>query len=100
MSEPQAITTLSNEDLDLLAYVLAEEGVEVDAFPLIPRRESGVEVPLSFAQQRLWFLDQLQPGNPVYHLPTAMRVSGPLDVSALEKTFAAISRRLTETQRK
>lgn len=93
MSDTQAITTaatLSNEDLDLLAYVLAEEGIEVDELPLIPRREPGVEVPLSFAQQRLWFLEQLQPGNPVYHLPTAVRVKGPLDVGALEKTFAAI----------
>ncbi|HEY3580724.1 MAG TPA: condensation domain-containing protein, partial [Pyrinomonadaceae bacterium] len=96
MSDTQAITTagtLSNEDLDLLAYVLAEEGVEVDELPLIPRREPGAEAPLSFAQQRLWFLEQLQPGNPVYHLPTAVRVKGPLDVAALEKTFAAIVER-------
>ena len=82
--------TLSNEDLDLLAYVLAEEGVEVDDLPQIARRESEVEIPLSFAQQRLWFLEQLQPGNSVYHLPTAMRVMGPLNLAALEKTFAAI----------
>src|SRR5690349_21848436 len=96
MSDTQAITTagtLSNEDLDLLAYVLAEEGVEVDELPLIPRRASGAEAPLSFAQQRLWCLEQLQPGNPVYHLPTAVRVKGPLDVAALEKTFAAIVER-------
>ena len=96
MSEGQIVTiggTLSNEDLDLLAYVLAKEGVEVDELPLIPRREPGGEVPLSFAQQRLWFLEQLQPGNPVYHLPTAVRVTGPLDVAALEKTFAEIINR-------
>lgn len=95
MSDRQVTTagTLSNEDLDLLAYLLAEEGVEVDELPLIPRRESGVEVPLSFAQQRLWFLEQLQPGMPVYHLPTAVRVTGPLDITALEKTFAAITDR-------
>src|SRR3569832_1511455 len=82
--------TLSNEDLDLLAYVLAEEGVEVDDLPQIARREPWVEIPLSFAQQRLWFLEQLQPGNPVYHLPTAIRVMGPLNLAALEKTFAAL----------
>jgi amino acid adenylation domain-containing protein len=83
----------SNEDLDLLAYVLEEEGVEVDEVPLIQRREPEIEVPLSFAQQRLWFLEQLQPGNPVYHLPTAIRVTGPLNAAALEKTFAEIVRR-------
>jgi amino acid adenylation domain-containing protein len=88
-----AAGTLSNEDLDLLAYLLAEEGVEVDDLPLIARREQGVEVPLSFAQQRLWFLEQLQPGNPVYHLPTAVRVTGPLDVTALEKALTGIVQR-------
>src|ERR1700741_220033 len=96
MRETQVITAtrgFSNEDLDLLAYVLEEEGVEVDEVPLIQRREPGIEVPLSFAQQRLWFLDQLQPGNPVYHLPTAIRVTGSLNVAALEKTFAEIVRR-------
>lgn len=96
MSDRQAgmaAGTLSNEDLDLLAYLLAEEGVEVDEFPLIPRREPGVEVPLSFAQQRLWFLEQLQPGNPVYHLPTAVRVTGPLEIAALEKALAGIVQR-------
>ena len=93
MSDTQVGTaagTLSNEDLDLLAYVLAEEGVEVDDLPQIGRREPGVEIPLSFAQQRLWFLEQLQPGNSVYHLPTAIRVMGPINLAALEKTFAAI----------
>ena len=49
--------------------------------------------PATFAQQRLWFLEQLQPGNPVYHLPTAVRVKGPLDVAAFEKTFAATKSR-------
>jgi amino acid adenylation domain-containing protein len=83
----------SNEDLDLLAYVLAEEGVELDDVPLIQRRDAGVEIPLSFAQQRLWFLEQLQAGNPVYHLPTAVRVTGPLNATALEKTFDEIVRR-------
>ncbi|MBV8882381.1 MAG: AMP-binding protein, partial [Chroococcidiopsidaceae cyanobacterium CP_BM_RX_35] len=49
--------------------------------------------PVSFAQQRLWFLEQLVPGNPFYNVPTAVRLSGPLNLSALEQTFNEIVRR-------
>ena len=40
--------------------------------------------PVSFAQQRLWFLEQLTPGQPAYHIPCAMRLRGPLDAGALQ----------------
>jgi amino acid adenylation domain-containing protein len=49
--------------------------------------------PVSFAQQRLWFLEQLVPGNPFYNVPTAVRLTGSLDVAALEQTFNEIVRR-------
>ncbi|HKG80843.1 MAG TPA: condensation domain-containing protein [Pyrinomonadaceae bacterium] len=49
--------------------------------------------PASFAQHRLWFLDQLSPDNPVYNIPLAMRLRGPLEVSALERTFTEIAKR-------
>ncbi|HEX2569426.1 MAG TPA: amino acid adenylation domain-containing protein, partial [Polyangia bacterium] len=51
------------------------------------------ELPLSFAQQRLWFLDQLEPGNPFYNLPIAVRMVGKLDVAALERSLAEVVRR-------
>ena len=47
-------------------------------------------LPLSFAQQRLWFLDQLIPGNPFYNVPAAVRLTGQLDYLALNQAFNAI----------
>ncbi len=44
-------------------------------------------IPLSFAQQRLWFLDQLQPGSPAYNVPTAVRLRGALHVPALRQSL-------------
>ncbi|TYC70827.1 non-ribosomal peptide synthetase, partial [Streptomyces sp. CB01881] len=51
------------------------------------------DLPLSFAQQRLWFLDQLQPGTSIYNLPLAVRVEGPLDTTALATGLREVTRR-------
>ncbi|NBD14556.1 condensation domain-containing protein, partial [Corallococcus silvisoli] len=60
--------------------------------PVLPVSREG-ELPLSFAQQRLWFLDRLEPGSPLYNVPAAVRLSGVLDVGVLERCFEAILRR-------
>src|SRR5215470_14867286 len=60
--------------------------------PLIKTAREG-PLPLSFAQQRLWFLDQLEPGNPLYNIPQALRIRGALDVGALEQSLAEIVHR-------
>ena len=57
--------------------------------PLIPRTTSG-PIPLSFAQERLWFLDQLEPGTPLYNIPFALRMTGNLDLRALENALNRI----------
>ncbi len=49
--------------------------------------------PASFAQQRLWFLDQLIPDNGIYNVPTVIRLTGSLKLAALEQTFNEIVRR-------
>ncbi len=60
--------------------------------PLVPLPRDGA-LPLSFAQQRLWLLDQLDPGSPAYNLPATVRLEGRLDSSALERALAEICRR-------
>ena len=59
----------------------------------ITRASRDGELPLSFAQQRLWFLDQMDPGNPAYNIPAALRLTGQLNLSALERTLSEIVRR-------
>ncbi len=60
--------------------------------PLKPIPRQG-ELPLSFAQQRLWFIDQLEPGNPLYNIPQMYRLRGALQLEALENAFREIVRR-------
>ena len=50
-------------------------------------------MPLSFAQERLWFWEQLQPGTPTYNLTSAFRIDGDLDVAILEQSLNEIVRR-------
>jgi NRPS condensation-like uncharacterized protein/alpha-ketoglutarate-dependent taurine dioxygenase len=57
---------------------------------VIARRDGNGAAPLSYAQQRLWFMDQLQPGNSAYNIPMAFWLNGPLDVYALERSFSKI----------
>ena len=59
----------------------------------IPRRAGTGEVGLSYAQARLWFLNQLQPENPFYNCPLALRLRGRVEVSALERGVGEIVRR-------
>ena len=59
----------------------------------IPKRASSDRIPLSFAQERLWFLEQLEPGSAVYNVCQAVRMRGTLDLAALEKSLNEIIRR-------
>jgi amino acid adenylation domain-containing protein len=60
--------------------------------PLLPRAE-GSMLPLSFAQQRLWFLDQLDPQNTAFLLPEAWRLRGTLQVQALARSLCLLRQR-------
>jgi amino acid adenylation domain-containing protein len=61
--------------------------------PLVAAPRDGAALPLSFPQQRLWFLDQLEPGSFAYNLAGALRLAGPLDAAALRQVLGEIVRR-------
>ncbi|HEX8651125.1 MAG TPA: non-ribosomal peptide synthase/polyketide synthase [Pyrinomonadaceae bacterium] len=69
---------------------LAEQGLQSPPLLAVAR---DTELPLSFAQQRLWFLDQLAPGSASYNISGAVHLKGRLDVAALEQSFNEIVRR-------
>jgi amino acid adenylation domain-containing protein len=60
--------------------------------PVLPTGRTGA-LPLSFAQERLWFLDRLEPGSAIYNIPVAWRLAGALDPAALERALGEIVRR-------
>jgi hypothetical protein len=68
------------------------EGTGVNTSPIV-RVGRETPLPLSFEQQRLWFFDQLMPRNPFYNLPVAYRITGRLDVEALEHSINRIVER-------
>ncbi|MBV9773172.1 MAG: AMP-binding protein, partial [Gemmatimonadetes bacterium] len=68
-------------------------GAPGEAAPAIPRRATDGPVPLSFAQQRLWLLERMQPGGAAYNIPTGVGLRGGLDVGALRRALAAVVRR-------
>ncbi|QRO01039.1 amino acid adenylation domain-containing protein [Archangium violaceum] len=89
----QRIAALSPEKRELLLRQLRQRGVRPGQQPIPPRPNSGQPPALSFAQQRLWFMDRMEPGSPLYNLPLALRLEGVLDVAALERAFQEVVRR-------
>jgi len=87
------LATLSPEKRRLLELRLRKQGVDVLQLPIVPQKRDIRAFPLSFAQQRLWFLDQWAPGNPFYNIPNALRVTGKLHTAALEQSLNHIVRR-------
>ena len=72
--------------------VVRRAGPNLRPPPIVPVARGG-DLPLSFAQRRLWFIDQLMPEDAAYNIPAAVRLKGPLNVVALERSLNEIVKR-------
>src|SRR5215217_6912328 len=91
------ITSLTPEQQALLLRWLQKKQAKSDGqtnvYSAIPRALRTGDIPVSFAQQRIWFLDQLTPGTAAYNFGQAVRISGALDIPSLQRSFNEIVRR-------
>jgi amino acid adenylation domain-containing protein len=92
------LSDLSLEKRELVLKKLKERGLaptddrKTGKLPIVPV-ERDHSLPLSFSQQRLWFIDQWDPGQPYYNIPGVIRLLGRLNVSVLERSLNEIIRR-------
>jgi amino acid adenylation domain-containing protein len=94
VSAPQKpLEELSRQELDELIRQLQEQGPAARPDAGLPRERPAGGSPVSFAQRRLWFLDQLDPGSPVYNIAGAIDLAGPLHGAALAQALDEIVQR-------
>jgi amino acid adenylation domain-containing protein len=88
------IANLSPAKVELLARRLSEKQPADGRVQKIPRRAGGGEpVPLSFAQERLWFLDRFESGRPALHMSYTHTLSSEFQIAVIDQTFAEMRRR-------
>ncbi len=81
------IASLPGEKRALFEIMLREQGVDLSQIMITPQDRETDVFPLSFSQQRLWFLDRLEPGSPLYNINSVIRMRGNIDVGALQQSF-------------
>ncbi len=89
----QRIAQLSPQKRELLLQRLNQKKAQIAHSQIQRQSRDSNFFPLSFAQQRLWFLFQLEPNNPFYNQPTALRLTGQLNITVLEQSLKEIIRR-------
>ena len=86
----QRFLKLPSAQRRLFLEKLAEKGMSLANLPIPASRHEQDSLPLSYAQQRQWFLWQLEPGSSAYHIPAALHLRGPLDRAALQAALDAL----------
>jgi len=69
---------LSLEKQKLVKLLLKEQGIDINSAVILPQKREGNLYPMSFAQQRIWFLEQLEPESPLYIIPSGVKIKGNL----------------------
>ena len=93
INRTELLKRLSPTERALLLKELQKEAAQKNGAPQITRRSEAGPIPLSFSQQRLWFINQVDPNTPLYNVPEAVQLSGQLNVEALEQVLNEIIRR-------
>ncbi|HEX5872406.1 MAG TPA: condensation domain-containing protein, partial [Longimicrobium sp.] len=88
-------TARSRDRLSEAKRLLLEKRIQGTAKPTTPKNAirkagGGPVFPMSYAQERLWFLDQMEPGNPFYNIPMACLISARVDVPTLERAMTEL----------
>jgi myxalamid-type nonribosomal peptide synthetase MxaA len=87
---PELQSQLQTHKADILALLQSDSGLQQDSIQPVARSQP---MPLSFAQQRLWFFDQFQPNSAAYNIAFAVRLTGSLQVAVLSQALTEIVRR-------
>ena len=89
----ERIANLSPDRQELLARLLKQNQIDLSQAVIMPRARNSNDAPLSFAQQRLWLVLQLDPDNVAYNVPEPLLFKGQMNVTALAESFSEIVRR-------
>jgi amino acid adenylation domain-containing protein/non-ribosomal peptide synthase protein (TIGR01720 family) len=90
---------LSDEKRELLDLLLKEQGIDLTSSIILPQKRepqgngAGYRMPLSFAQRRLWFLDQWEPDSAMYNIATATKITGDLNVPFIKMAINKVVQR-------
>ena len=88
-----AVGELSPKERKALAVLLKHKGINLFSVAPVFKRKADEPLLLSYAQERQWFLWQMDPQSAAYHISSALRLRGGLDVAALERSFATLIER-------
>jgi amino acid adenylation domain-containing protein len=90
---PELRATLTARKAEIIAFLQEAHSALAPALPPIVPLDRSQPIPLSFSQERLWLLDQLEPGSSAYAIHATVGLQGQLDRNALEQAFMEVIRR-------